>query len=97
MHSQVESRAISMVMEADETTLCTIGAMTQRLEHELEMVVSGTIAMSAQNTRTTIDHLCCALFLGVVNWHNCGTVLGVLEYGGRLVWKLGTHFVHYTW
>ena len=24
---------------------------------------------------------CCALCLGVVDWHNCGTVLGALECG----------------
>ena len=42
-------------------TSCAIEAMTQPLEHELEMVASGTIVMSAQNTRTPIDHLCAEL------------------------------------
>ena len=36
---------------------CIIGAMTQRLEQEVEMVASGSIIMSAQNTRAVIDHL----------------------------------------
>ena len=39
----------------------TIGAMTQRLEHEMATVVAGTITMSAQNQRTAIDHLCTEL------------------------------------
>ena len=36
---------------------CAVGAMTQRMEHELEMVASGTVTMSAQNTHVAIDHL----------------------------------------
>ena len=36
---------------------CAIGAMTQRLEHELETVTSSTATTSAQNMRTAIDHL----------------------------------------
>ena len=31
--------------------------MTQRLEHELETVVSGIVTTSAQNTCGAIDHL----------------------------------------
>ena len=39
----------------------------------------------------------CALCLGVMDWHNYGTVLGMLECCLRLVWTLEPHFVHYSW
>ena len=45
MHSQVESRIASLAKKAEETALRDIGAMTQRLEYELEMVASGTVTM----------------------------------------------------
>ena len=57
MHNQVESHVASLVKEAEETMSRAVGAMTQRLEHELETVASGTVAMSVQNTRATIDHM----------------------------------------
>ena len=34
------------------------------------------------------DGYYCALCLGVVDWHNCGTVLGALESGWGLVVQL---------
>ena len=33
------------------------------------------------------DPPCCALCLGVVDWHNCGIVLGVLESGLGIGWN----------
>ena len=35
--------------------------------------------------RPGTEKLCCALCLGVVDWHNCGNVLGALESGWGLV------------
>ena len=34
---------------------------------------------------------CCALCPGVVDWHNCGNVLGALEFGWGLVCTIYTH------
>ena len=36
---------------------------------------------------TGLSHdICCALCVGVIDWHNCGTILGVLECGLGLFW-----------
>ena len=32
-------------------------------------------------------HYCCALCPGVIDWHNCGIVLGVLEFGLGIGWN----------
>ena len=60
-HSQVESQVASLATEAEVTTSCVIGAMSQRLEHELETVASGTVTVSMQNTRVAIEGLCTKL------------------------------------
>ena len=39
----------------------------------------------------------CALCPGVIDWHNYGTVLVILECGLGLIWTLEPHFVHYLW
>ena len=57
VHSQVKSRVESLAKDVEEMMSLTVGAMAQQLEHELEIVVVGTITMSVQNTYTAIDHL----------------------------------------
>ena len=42
---------------AETTTSRAIGEMSQRLEHELEAVVSGTVMASVQNTQVAIEGL----------------------------------------
>lgn len=49
------------------------------------------------NMNVQDDDVCCALCLGVVDWHNCDTVRGLLECGSGLVSTLETHPIHYPW
>ena len=55
MCSHVESRIATLAENVEETTSHAIGENSQRLEHELETVALGTIAVSTQNTRTAIE------------------------------------------
>ena len=47
---------------------------------------------AATATRSATVNVCCALYLGFVDWHNCGTVLGALECVWGLVWTLLNSF-----
>ena len=52
-HSQIESH----VKETEVTMSRAIGAMSQRLEQELETVAFGTVVVSVQNTHAAIETL----------------------------------------
>ena len=36
-------------------------------------------------TSEVTNQLCCAFCSGVIDWHNCGTIMGALDYGLGLV------------
>ena len=55
------------------------------------------VTLQYQNASFILDDHCCALCPGVIDWYNCGTILGALECGWGLVSTLWTHSVHYSW
>ena len=57
VRSQVESRIASLAENAEGTTSCIVGEMSQRLQHGIEAVASGTAAASAQNIQAVIEGL----------------------------------------
>ena len=61
VRSQVESRIASLAENAEATRLCSVGEIPQGLEHGLEVVVSGAITASTQNTQATIEEFCVEL------------------------------------
>ena len=46
-----------MVAHEEESMLCIVGAIAQRLESEIEAVAAGTTITSARNTQAAVDRL----------------------------------------
>ena len=53
--SQVEGQISVLLENAEASTMCAIGEMSQRLEQGIEVVVSGTAMTSARNTQAAIE------------------------------------------
>ena len=102
---QDEDRVHGQILEGPEIITNVNERMSQYLDDQSSIVGYFHVAQD-QSTNEAHDrfHLsvfdndlvagCCALCPGVVDWHDCGTVLGLLECGLGLVWTLYSHFVH---
>ena len=65
-------------------------------QHRLEQVIwgLGNWAVVWDSGLVFKGSVCCVLCPGVIDWHNYGTVMGVLECGTGLFWIVEPYSIH---